>query len=133
MTQYEEERQHCKEIADTLEAYANGDMWRDEEGEEVNLNDLTEEEREAVMEQGEELSLYDCFDEVFDIEYRVGSDGAYRSVQLMVACGGPNIYIDTASGRVELYWWGDKADYPIDRDTIEAIDQLWEEYYEMTK
>ena len=84
MTQYEEERQHCKEIADTLEAYANGDMWRDEEGEEVNLNDLTEEEREAVMEQGEELSLYDCFDEVFDIEYRVGSDGAYYCLRLLL-------------------------------------------------
>lgn len=40
-------------------------------------------------------TLYDhvlCTDP-FDIEYRVSGTGEYRSVRVMVACGGPNIYI----------------------------------------
>jgi hypothetical protein len=76
----------------------------------------------------EQLSLWDYFNDVLDIEYRVGSDKQLRSVQIMVAWGGPNIYIDTATKQVELYWWGDRASYPIDSDVCNEIDYIFEEY-----
>ena len=47
----------------------------------------------------------------------------------MVACGGPNIYIDTADQKVKLYWRGDYADYMIDQDAANAVDQWAEEYW----
>ena len=47
----------------------------------------------------------------------------------MVACGGPNIYVDTGSGQVELYWWGDSAKWGIDRNAVVAIDEAFEELF----
>lgn len=47
-----------------------------------------------VNEEDECQSLYDYFDDVYDIEYRIDGEGNYKSVSLMIACGGPNIYVD---------------------------------------
>lgn len=42
-----------------------------------------------------------------EIEYYVGSDKQYRGARVLVAFGGPNIWIDTKFKRVEGHWWGD--------------------------
>ena len=47
----------------------------------------------------------------------------------MVACGGPNIYVDTGSKAVELYWWTDRASYSLLSETAEAITAEFEELY----
>ena len=136
-----ENREMCKNIAMDLEAYASGEMYRCPEcGEIITFNNdqlnneeglYTCQECNATFEEHEleSLSLYDYFDDVFDIEYRFGSDRQLRSVKLLVAYGGPNIYIDTASCAVELYWWGDRASYPIDRDVCGEIDSVFEEIF----
>jgi hypothetical protein len=49
----------------------------------------------------------------------------------MIACGGPNIYVDTASKAVELYWWGDRASYLLLSDTVDAIDECFSELFNM--
>lgn len=129
---------HCKGIANTVRDYANGryyacpdcgetiytsENWLGEKykcpncGEVINYYDLRP------------LTLWDYFDDVFDIEYRIGSNKEYRSVRVMVACGGPNIYIDTASKNVGLYWWTESAHYPLDYDTVEEIDNYFEELF----
>ena len=132
-------RKHCENIAKDLEAYASGNLYRCPEcGEVIEWdNDQYNEETVAYTCQEcdttfeehelEALSLYDYFEDCYDIEYRVGSDRQLRSVQVMVACGGPNIYIDTASRAVELYWWGNNASYPIDSDVCDEIDYYFEE------
>lgn len=79
----------------------------------------------------EQATLYDhalCMDP-FDIEYRVGHAGEYRSVKIMIACGGPNIYIDSASGAVELHWWTEHAQAYLAWDTVETVNQLYEDIY----
>jgi len=142
MTQKETDREnfeHCKRIAETLEKYANGEIFKCPVcGEEC---ECTEEENENgdtvyIMECGctteeepEQMSLYDYFSDCLDIEYRCDSKKEYRSVCVMVTCGGPNIYIDTASKAVELYWWGDRARYSLLSDTVNAIDDWAEEYW----
>lgn len=80
--------------------------------------------------QWEQVSVFDYFADCFDIEYRVSSPHDQpRSVCIMVAYGGPNIYVDTASQAVELYWWGDRASYPISNYAADEIDaafcELW--------
>ena len=140
-----ENREHCKYIADRVEAYAAGNVYRCPEcGEEIEIEDLDEittetEEGETLYTlpctcvteyEPEQLSLYDYFEDVLDIEYRVDSDRkTLRSVSLLVACGGPNIYIDTAKKAVVLYWWTDRAEYPLSYDACEEIDdwaqELW--------
>ena len=134
-------RDQCKSIAMGLEAYANGEIYRCPECGEIITFDNEQYDEEAGTYTCQEcdetfeeyeleaLSLYDYFDDVFDIEYRFGSDRQLRSVKLLVAYGGPNIYIDTASCTVELYWWGDRASYPIDRDVCGEIDNIFEEIF----
>ncbi len=140
-----ENRAHCQRIAETLEAYAKGTMYRCPEcGEEIEIEDRDDlttenEDGETVYRlpcgccteyEPEQLSLYDYFEDVLDIEYRVEADRkTVRSVSLMVAFGGPNIYIDTAENAVMLYWYTDRARYSFDSwigDEINAwAEELW--------
>ena len=86
---------------------------------------------EDIDEYLEPVSLWDYFeDSIYNIEYRVPNryDDPV-SVCVMVACGGPNIYLDTASGKVELYWWNESGEYPMRRETVDAIDEYMTELY----
>lgn len=133
--------EHCKRIAEELDEITDGNIYRCPHcGELIKWDDEQYNEDEArytCPECGEEfdeneleaVSMWDYFNDVFDIEYRVGSDKQYRSVCLMVACGGPNIYIDTAEKAVLLYWWTDRARYSLRSDTAEAIDEVFEEFF----
>lgn len=133
--------EHCKRIAEELDEIAEGNIYRCPHcGEFIKWDDDQYNEDEArytCPECGEEfdesdleaVSMWDYFNDVYDIEYRVGSDKQYRSVCLMVACGGPNIYIDTAEKAVLLYWWTDRARYSLLSSTAEAIDEVFEEYF----
>lgn len=120
-----ENRAHCQRIAETLEAYANGTMYRCPEcGETFELQTTGYDEETdsytlpcgcTVDTEPEQLGLYDYFEDVLNIEYRIESDRkTLRSVSLMVAFGGPTIYIDTAENAVLLYWWNDRARYSFD-------------------
>ena len=135
---YNENREHCKHIADEIERITAGHVVKCPHcGELVEMGDDEKGfscpccANEIDADDVELYTLYDYFSDAFDIEYRIGSDLQYRSVQIMVACGGPNIYIDTASKNVELYWWGDRAWYPLDLDSVEEIDNIFEEYFTM--
>jgi hypothetical protein len=161
---------HCKQIAEYLDAIVSGELYHDADGNEyaveyepaygydmyvthvwdtsgdklhkvrVALTTLdgvtykrgdTGEVIDDIDYYLEPISLYDYFeDSIYNIEYRVGS--RYEdpsSVQIMVACGGPNIYIDTKSGDVELYWWNETGSYPMRSATIAAIDDFACELY----
>lgn len=143
---YEENRNHCKSIAEDIDVYVNGDGYKCPHCDDIyDFETFKETEREAedgtifytcpccgeLIEESEleALSIYDYFEDVFDIEYRIGSDREYRSVCVMIACGGPNIYIDTATKNVELYWWGDRASYPLSLEAVNEIDNYFEEFF----
>ena len=142
----EENRNHCKYIAEQVELYASGDAYRCPHcGEVFDHDGIAESERENAAsivcytcphckEEIEEsdldpVSLYDFFGDCYDIEFRCDSQKEYRSVCIMVAFGGPNIYIDTASKQVELYWWSDRASYLLSYDAVVAVDDWAEEYW----
>ena len=133
MKRLNEHDEHCKMIAEKLENYASGKVRKcpfchttyGEDGEEAPT--ICEE----CEDETEELGLMDFFENCFDIEYRVSSkDCDYiNSVKIMVACGGPNIYIDTATKNVELYWWTDSGKWSIDDDVCDEINELFNEFY----
>lgn len=124
----DEDRYQCDEDAGCYwEHNEDSDTWtltggkwyEDEEGE------------DDPREYWEQVSVLDYFADCFDIEYRVSSphDTEPRSVCIMVACGGPNIYVDTASQAVELYWWGDRASYPISHSAADEINAAFTELW----
>ena len=132
-------REHCKRIAEELEEYVSGEIYRCPEcGERCNVEEAENENGDTVYKcscgcvteyEPEQLGLYDWAEDILDIEYRVGSDKELRSVRIMVACGGPNIYVDTATKSVELYWWGDRASYFISYNAAAELDAWAEEYW----
>lgn len=135
----EENRNHCKHIATEIEAYADGNVYHCPEcGEEIRMPDDVGDKYRcphchtvADIEDYEQLSIWDYMTDILDIEYRCGSDREYRSCKIMVACGGPNIYIDTAAAMVKLYWWTEYAEYPLSYAACDAIDEWAEEYWNM--
>ena len=133
----DENRQHCKHIALEAEAYADGAVHHCPDcGEEIRFPDNVGDKYRcphchnvADVDDYEQLSIWDYMSDILDIEYRCGSDREYRSCKIMVACGGPNIYIDTASAMVKLYWWTEYAEYPLSYEARDAIDEWAEEYW----
>jgi hypothetical protein len=47
----------------------------------------------------------------------------------MVTFGGPTIWISTESESVELYWWGDRASWPLSHEAVAALDEWAEEMW----
>lgn len=79
-------------------------------------------------EYGDTQSVYDYLQDVLDIEYIVNSKGEYLGARVLVAFGGPNIWINTRTKQVEGYWWGDSCIMSYSRDEMgidDAIGELW--------
>ena len=143
----DENYNHCKAIAEDLEKAASGDYFMydgglypldPEEFSEVEGCRYDEENEAYIMADGEELLAGDVYpvdilewlgDGVYDVEYTIGSDKEYRSVRIMVACGGPNIYINTNAKEVQLFWWNERASYPLDSSVVSMIDADCEEMF----
>ena len=60
-------------------------------------------------EPGDTISGYEYLSDMLDIEYTINSNGDYLGARILVAFGGPNIWIDTRHCKVDGYWWGDEA------------------------
>lgn len=119
-----ENREYCKRIAEELEAYVAGRMWRDAEtGEEKELD------FEAANNDDEQLSVSDYLADVLDYEITIDSRLEYKSAKIWVTLGGPNVWIDTADKAVKLAWGTDRAEYALDWDTCDEIDEYMQELY----
>lgn len=73
------------------------------------------------------LDAFDYLQDALDIEYIVNKDRDYLGARVLVAFGGPNIWINTRTKLVEGYWWGEYAKASFD-DGIgldEALNTLW--------
>lgn len=120
-TQRDLER-HCRSIAEELIAIYDGERLADEYEAEL-----------LGVEEGEPLTMWDYFttgNEIFDIEYAIGSDRqTLRGVRLLVACGGPNIYIDTNRGAVLGYWWTDRAEASIPAAVADSITDVFQDLW----
>jgi hypothetical protein len=79
--------------------------------------------------EGDPLSAYDYLQDVLDINWILNNDKTYKGARLLVAFGGPNIWIDTNLEQVEGHWWGEKficqyrhSDFAYELD--EALEQI---------
>ena len=65
--------------------------------------------------------------EAYSIRYIIDGSGEYLGARLMIAGGGPNIWVDTFEGEIQGFWGSDKCSFPI--WDYEYIDDYWEEMY----
>lgn len=136
----DEARERCKAYAEELEACASGNAYICPVcGEIITADEMDEHEDEDgntlytcphcganfEEDEAEQASIYDYFknNDIYNIEYRIDAQNDLRSVEIMIACGGPNIYIDTEKNAICLYWWGTSAEYPINYDTAAAVEE----------
>lgn len=76
---------------------------------------------------GEAFSAYDFLEDALDIEYTVTGRGEYLGARVLVAFGGPSIWVNTRSCIVEGAWWGDTARVGF-TDTLgldDALSEMW--------
>ena len=91
-----------------------------------------------IMPDGEKIAdddleiatIGDYFDDFYDVNYVVDSNKKYKACRVLVAFGGPNIYIDTWEKQVQLFWWSNTAAADIPEELCAAIDEFFKTLYE---
>lgn len=100
-----------------------------ENGIEISQEDIDSGYVEDHYEDGDIMSGYDYISDVLDINYILNSDKTYKGARILVAFGGPNIWIDTNLMQVEGYWWGDTCILSYSNDAMgldESLNELFE-------
>lgn len=74
-----------------------------------------------------EFSAFDYLQDALDIEYIVNGKGEYLGARVLVAFGGPNIWINTRTKTVDGAWWGDSAtaSFSDGLGLDDALKELW--------
>ena len=76
---------------------------------------------------GDGTSASEFMDSTYDIRYIVDREKRYMAAELLVAGGGPTIWVNLNTGYVEGYWGGDKVEHPF-TDNL-GLDDYCEEMY----
>ena len=85
-------RDQCKHIADDI---SHPKISKDDGGEAIELQ-----------------TAHEWMEGVYDIEWITYQDGRYKAARLLVAGGGPTIWVNVYTNEVEGYWAGDKVIEP---------------------
>ena len=77
--------------------------------------DITSGKTQEYIDQPKvELTADKFMDGVYDIEWTTHRDHGYRAARLLVAGGGPTIWVNTMTDNVEGYWGTDKVKHSFD-------------------
>ena len=75
--------------------------------------------------------VHEWMNDVYDIEWITFNDHKYKAARLMVAGGGPNIWVNLQTGTVDGYWWGDTCKHRFE-DNL-GLDEYLEDLHAGTK
>ena len=92
-------------------------------------NGITEPQQITDEETGEKRTetASDWMEDVYDIRYIVDREKRYYSAEMLVAGGGPTIWVNLNTMEVEGYWGGDRVTVPFS-DNL-GLDDYCEEMY----
>ena len=77
--------------------------------------------------EGEPLTAHDYMEDVLDVEVTRSLSGDYRGARLMIGAGGPNVWIDTRRGVLEVSWWSKPVTVQLPPEFTDALDEAVEE------
>lgn len=123
INQLQEQTDH---IRDMLVAAYEDRLYYDEYGD-INVLD----EGEELPDDCSYVSLTDYLDDTYNVTATVNlcNRDEPTGYRIMVACGGPNVYVDTNDCEVQGFWWTDKAVSYIPSEVCSAIDDEFTELY----
>ena len=93
---------------------------------------ITTGKHDFELDQDQDLPGYLSSNQIMDTNYVLNYNLDYVGSQLLVAFGGPNIWIDTQHQQVKGYWWGDEVTKDYYEDSIYLDDHI-KELYECSK
>ena len=70
---------------------------------------------------------YYYFDENYNLDYVWRERHGLMGVRVMIACGGPNIWVDSFNEEVIGYWGASEIHVPLPRDVCYSITNHYEE------
>ena len=74
--------------------------------------EITEGKAEEYIDQPKvELTADKFMEGVYDIEWITHQDHSYKAARLLVAGGGPNIWVNLLTNTVDGYWGSDKVEH----------------------
>ena len=82
---------------------------------------------ESISSPGDGDTAHDWMEGTYDIRYLVDREKRYLGAEILVAGGGPTIWVNTYTQQVEGYWGGDKVLEPF-IDNL-GLDDYCEEIY----
>ena len=90
--------------------------------------DITDAKQQDYVDQPrKEITASEWMQDVYDIRYIVDREKRYYSAELLVAGGGPTIWVNLNTKEVEGYWGGDRVTEPF-IDNL-GLDDYCEEMY----
>ena len=84
---------------------------------------VTDEETGKIREQ----NAHEWMEGTYDIRYLVDREKRFMAAEIMVAGGGPTIWVDTWENEVKGYWGSDRVTVPF-ADNLELNDYCEEMY-----
>ena len=76
-------------------------------------------------------TVTEWMEDVYDIEWITHNDHSYKGARLLVAGGGPSIWVNLQGLTVDGYWWGDHCKVPF-ADNL-GLDEYLEELHASSK
>ena len=90
--------------------------------------DITDAKQQDYIDQPrKEITASEWMEGTYDIRYYVDREKRFMGAEIMVAGGGPTIWVNTYTKEVEGYWGGDRVNVPF-RDSL-GLDDYLEEMY----
>jgi hypothetical protein len=94
---------------------ANGNSWKESEVKKKSetCNEQLERMVKNIAEditEGKE-DVHEWMEDVYNIEWITNQDHSYKAARLLVAGGGPNIWVNLQTNTVDGYWGADKRSY----------------------
>ena len=79
----------------------------------------------------DDVTAMDYLSDVLDIQYIVDSDRTYRAARILVGFGGPNVWINTQTGNLEVSWWSETIYRSLPSEFIRELDYALAEFWDM--
>ena len=82
-------------------------------------------------ENGDDVTAMDYLEDVLDIQFIVGSDRNYLAARILTGFGGPNVWVNTLTGNLEVSWWSETVYRQLPNDFISGLDDELAELWDM--